>query len=131
MPFSDTLVITINLSLTNHNYKSYKPLRNPQTVRQLIFLTVKINYSSKLCLHHNITNLNETIILAGKQNFLPVPVAALSKAWVCGRSLAGIADSNPSGARMSVSCECCVLSGRGSSVGLITRPEESYRAWRV
>jgi hypothetical protein len=25
---------------------------------------------------------------------------------------------------MSVSCECCVLSGRGLCVGLITRPEE-------
>jgi hypothetical protein len=30
---------------------------------------------------------------------------------------------------MSVCCECCVLSGRGLCVGLITRPEESYRVW--
>jgi len=28
-------------------------------------------------------------------------------------------------------CECCVLSGRGLCDGLITRPEESYRLWRV
>jgi hypothetical protein len=28
---------------------------------------------------------------------LPVPVAARAKAWVCGRSLAGIACSNPYG----------------------------------
>jgi hypothetical protein len=28
---------------------------------------------------------------------------------------------------MSVSCECCVLSGRGLCVGLITRLKESYR----
>jgi hypothetical protein len=28
-------------------------------------------------------------------------------------------------------CECCVLSGRGLCVGLITRPEESYRVWCV
>jgi hypothetical protein len=28
---------------------------------------------------------------------------------------------------MSVSCECCVLSGRGLCDGLIPRPEESYR----
>jgi hypothetical protein len=28
---------------------------------------------------------------------------------------------------MSVSCECCVLSGRGLCDELITRPEESYR----
>jgi hypothetical protein len=26
---------------------------------------------------------------------------------------------------------CCVLSGRGPCDGLITRPEESYRPWRV
>ena len=32
---------------------------------------------------------------------------------------------------MSVCCECCVLSGRGLCVGLITRPEESYRLWCV
>jgi len=30
-----------------------------------------------------------------------------------------------------MSDECCVLSGRGLCVGLITCPEESYRLWRV
>jgi hypothetical protein len=39
-------------------------------------------------------------------------VAARSEAWVCGRSLAGIMGSNPTGARMFVSCKCCVLSER-------------------
>jgi hypothetical protein len=37
----------------------------------------------------------------------------------------------PSGAWMFVSCESCVLSGRGLCDGLIIRPEESYRLWRV
>jgi len=32
---------------------------------------------------------------------------------------------------MSVSCERCVLSGRGMCIGLITSPEESYRLWFV
>jgi hypothetical protein len=32
---------------------------------------------------------------------------------------------------MFVCCECCVLSGRGLCDGLITRPEEPYRLWRV
>jgi len=32
---------------------------------------------------------------------------------------------------LSVSCECCVLSGRGLCVWLITRPEESYWIWHV
>jgi hypothetical protein len=54
-------------------------------------------------------------------------VSAGSKACVCGRSLAGIVGLNLAGAWMSVSCECCVLSGRGLCDGLITRPEESSR----
>ena len=32
---------------------------------------------------------------------------------------------------MFVCCECCVLSVRGLCDELITRPEESYRLWRV
>jgi len=32
----------------------------------------------------------------------------------------------PPGAWISLSCECCVLSGRGLGVGPITCPEESY-----
>jgi hypothetical protein len=32
---------------------------------------------------------------------------------------------------MSVSCECCVLSGRGLCDGLVTHPEESCRVWCV
>ena len=39
--------------------------------------------------------------------------------------------SNPTGGNGCLSCECCVLSGRGLCDGLITRPEESYRLWRV
>jgi hypothetical protein len=66
----------------------------------------------------------------GVRNMKPIPVASRSKAWVCGRSLDGIAGSNPAEG-MIVSCECCVLSGRDLSVGLITRPEESYRVWCV
>jgi len=53
------------------------------------------------------------------------------QARVCGRSIAGIVGSNPTGSWISVSCECCVLSGRGLCVGLITRPEAFYRMWFV
>jgi hypothetical protein len=35
---------------------------------------------------------------------VPIPVAARSKAWVCGRSLTGIVDSNPAG-----SMDVCLL----------------------
>ena len=61
---------------------------------------------------------------------LPVPVAARSRAWVCGYSPAEIVGSNPTGG-MDVCCECCVLSGRGLCDDLITRPVESYRLWCV
>ena len=37
----------------------------------------------------------------------------------------------PPGAWMFVSHKCCVLSGRGLCIGLITRPEEIYRVWCV
>jgi hypothetical protein len=36
-------------------------------------------------------------------------VAARSKAWVCGRLLAGIAGSDPAGVGLDVCSECCVL----------------------
>jgi len=54
---------------------------------------------------------------------LAVPVAARSKAWFCGRSPAGISGSNPAGATLCVSCEYCVLSGRG----LLRRADHSSR----
>ena len=57
---------------------------------------------------------------------MPISVVVGSKTRVCCRSLAVIVDSNPAGAWLAVSCESCVLSGRGLCVGLITRPEESY-----
>jgi len=32
---------------------------------------------------------------------------------------------------MSVSCTCCVFTGRGLCVWMIIRPEKSYRVWCV
>ena len=48
-------------------------------------------------------------------NVSPIPVAARSKAWVWVRI--------PLVAWLSVSCECCVLSGRGLCDRPILRPE--------
>jgi len=56
-----------------------------------------------------------------------MPVAARFKAWVCDRLLAGIAGSNPAGAWMRVSCECCVLSGRCLYDGPIRPPESTTK----
>jgi hypothetical protein len=57
-------------------------------------------------------------------------MAARSKAYVCGRSVAGVAVSNPArGMDVCLLCLYVVLSfvGRGLCDGLITRLEESYR----
>jgi hypothetical protein len=66
------------------------------------------------------------------QCWLTVPATARSKPYVCGRSLAGVASSNP--ARSIGVCllwVLCVLSGRGVCYGLITRPEKSHWMWWV
>ena len=48
-----------------------------------------------------------------------IPVAAPSKAWVCGLLLAGIAGSNPAGAWMSlVIVVCCEVVGCASGRSL-------------
>ena len=59
----------------------------------------------------------------------PIAVASPSMAWVCGCSLAGIARSNPARAWVSVTCDYCMLSGRGLCNGPIPRPEESNRVY--
>ena len=56
-----------------------------------------------------------------------VPVAAQSKAGVCGPRLLGVWVRMPPEARLSISCECCVFSGRGFCGRPISRAEESYR----
>jgi len=61
---------------------------------------------------------------------MPITEAARSKAWVCSHLLAGIAGSNPfRNMDVCVLWVLCVVSG--FCVGLITRPEESYRLWCV
>ena len=47
----------------------------------------------------------------GRSGAGPIPIAARSKAWFCVRSLAGIVGANPAGVWISVSCECCVMTG--------------------
>jgi hypothetical protein len=58
--------------------------------------------------------------------------------WPCGprrgstaARLLGLWIRIPPRAWMSVSCECCELSGRDLCDGLVPRSEESYRVWCV
>jgi len=63
-------------------------------------------------------------------SMVPTPKVAPSKRWICDHSLAGITGSDPTGAWMSVFCECCRVC-RVFFIGLTTRPNESYRVWCV
>jgi hypothetical protein len=56
----------------------------------------------------------------------PMPVTVQSRRGSAGVRLLGCAVRIPPRAWRSVSCECCVLSGRGLCDGPITRAEESY-----
>jgi hypothetical protein len=51
----------------------------------------------------------------------------VSKARICGRSLAGVVGSDSVGNMVSVSCDCCVFLSRGLCDDLNPRPEESYQ----
>jgi hypothetical protein len=52
---------------------------------------------------------------------VPIPVTTQSKAWVCGRSLAGIAGSNPAGGMSLVSVECCQVEVSATGRSLLRR----------
>ena len=94
------------------------------------FLTSKGNVSSEVRLFYRIRYvIDPYVICEAIHQYVPVPVAARSKAQVCGRSPAGIVGSNPTG-DMDV-CLLWVLSGRSLCDGLITRPEVFYRLWCV
>ena len=53
-------------------------------------------YQNKIDVKMNFDK-NSKYIHGTKSLLVPVPVAVRSEAWVCGRSLAGIAGSNPAG----------------------------------
>jgi hypothetical protein len=59
---------------------------------------------------------------------LPIPVATRCKAWVCGRSLAGIAGSNPAGEWISIFCENVCFHVEVSAAGrsLVQRSRTEY-----
>ena len=71
--------------------------------------------------------MNQDYLLHNTRSDVPVPVAARTKAYVCGRSLAEIVGSNPTGGMDVCLCDYCVMSGRGLCDELITCPEESCR----
>jgi len=95
------------------------------TQRNTFILTYAIEPFAACALYYSSTAVRTSQTCVQR---LLIPVAAPSKACVFGGSFAGNVGSNPGGG-IDVSCEGRVLSDH--RVGLITRPEESYRVWCV
>jgi hypothetical protein len=85
----------------------------------------------ELCMSLTVISSISPLMSGGLCKSQPNPVAARSKAWVCGRWLAGIAGSNPTGVKNDCLLWVFVLSGRVLCVGLIARPEKFYGVWCV
>jgi hypothetical protein len=65
--------------------------------QNLIFDHINIEHEKNISCRQNYKKVNVFKRIMKYIQKLPVPVAARPKAWVCGRSLAGIAGSNPAG----------------------------------
>jgi hypothetical protein len=69
-------------------------------------------------IHHEVASLELKLLILHE----PILAAARSKAWVCGCSLAGIADSNPERAWMFVFCVLrCHVEVPATSSSLVQR----------
>jgi hypothetical protein len=90
------------------------------TAVENVFMRFKLTWTRKIKKHNTFGLLQHTDY---PTNWVrrSIPVAAAS-------CLLGLRVRIPLEVWMSVSCECCVLSGRGLCDGLIPHPEEFYRA---
>ena len=82
-----------------------------------IVLTVAINDIQEMCLVFKFNSRSQQLRGLRRRS----TAALLLRFWV----------RIPLGAWTYICCECCVLSGRGLCEELMTRPEKSYRLWRV
>jgi len=79
------------------------------------------------------------MFIYGIISFVELTVALIKFSWYprclkcgcAGDRLMVLRVGIPPTALRYLSCECCMLSGRSLCVGLVTRPEGSYRLWCV
>jgi hypothetical protein len=94
---------------TNHVRKEY----NVAAIMSLLFM-VPISLALALALMYFYISTFQSMCAVSN-------IARLLRSWI----------RIPPGVWILVCCVCCMLSGRGLCDELITRPEESYRTWRV
>ena len=88
-----------------------EPVEYEKTISHLQTGSIKCNRIKNIYNHKKfVSGWNEISSLGNyydKNSIWPIPVAARSKAWVCGRSLSGLRFRIPPGSWMSVYCDCC------------------------
>ena len=97
--------------------------------------------SQRFLRHQSLTSHNSLCILPKRQNRAVIWRHWPTNANPSGRAVSGVrlrplaswdcGFESHAGALVSVSCEFCLLSDRGTCVGVITRPEESCWVWCV
>jgi hypothetical protein len=100
---------------------------DPFPRHQVVFTKPQVSGLCHICcktLSSETNCLNATVIS-------PTQWPRLLKRGSAAAGLLGLRIRIPPKTRTSFCCKCCVLSGRGHYDGPITRPEESYRVWRV
>ena len=117
-------------------FSSPKRLNRPWGPHRLVFSGYGIYFPGCNVTQHLIFRLGRVELYLDSTNtplplrlcLMMLPIAGPSGRAVCGRSPAEIVGSNPTGG-IDVCRVFCA--GRGLSVGLINRPEESCRLWCV
>ena len=123
--FSTTFRPPLGPKLFNGHRGSFTGVKRPG--RELNHSSPSSTYvKNEWCLH-GVDRKTFTFFYFEFFTSVPIPLAARSKAWVCGRWARWNC-----GFESHRGHECLLwLSGRGLCDGLITRPEESYRLWCV
>jgi hypothetical protein len=101
-----------------------RPVRSLVTITIPLILVILTSRKSGRKCDFILPNAGSVFRLCNEKS-VPIPAAAQSKAWVCGRALAGIVGSNPTGGMdVCLLYSVCVVRYRRLCVGLITRPED-------
>ena len=97
-------------SAWDKNEWSYSPIRLNGVDRDKYIFFAGLNEHVSVCFILAIFKSSLQEYKRDYIKYMPIPVAARSMAWVCSRSLAEIAGSNPAGGMdVCLSCMLCVV----------------------
>jgi hypothetical protein len=104
-------------------FLSYTSVAASMALNVVLLCCASCGVPSSVLLIYGIYRVSHyTAILLRYLTALPIPVAARSKAWVCGRALAGVVGSNPAGCmHVCLLYLCCQVEVSASGWSLVQR----------